>query len=61
MLAFMNQLGYGLEYQFAQAATPESIDFLRLEDKQLDWLFTKNGKAGTYETPLQILSALNKR
>lgn len=59
MLAFMNQLAYALDYEFARAATPEAIDFAGLEDKQLDWLFTRNGKAGSYETPRQLLSAFS--
>ena len=58
MIAFMNQLGYNLEYHLAMAESIEAIDYDRIEDIHLDWLFTKGGKAGNYEKPLEILSGL---
>lgn len=58
MLAHMNQLRYNLEYHLAMPETIEAINYNEIEDTHLDWLFTKNGKAGDYEKPLEILAAL---
>lgn len=58
MLAHMNQLRYNLEYHLAMPETIEAINYAEIEDGHLDWLFTRNGKAGDYEKPLEILDGL---
>lgn len=60
MLAFMNQMKYGIEHHLMMAETPEKINYKEIEDIQLDYLFTKGGKAGKYERSKDILSRLLK-
>lgn len=60
MLAHMNQLRYNLEYSLAMPETSEAINYAKVEDNHLDWLFTKNGKAGDYERPVELLAAFAK-
>ncbi len=54
-LAFMNQIAFNIEYNLSKNYTTENIDFKRIEDIHANYLFTINGKAGNYETTLEIL------
>ncbi len=58
ILAFMNQMKYGIEYHFMMAESLEEINYEQIEDIQLGYLFTKDRKTGQYKKPTDILSRL---
>jgi len=51
MLGHMNQIKYAIEYHFAIAYSIEEIDFERIEDQYLKYLFGGKYKGRNYITP----------
>ena len=54
-LAFMNQLSANIEWHLTKADSLVDFDYDKLEDIHSDFLFSINGNASKYETPLEIL------
>ncbi len=57
MLAHLNQLKFHYEYHFSRYSVDESIDFKKLEDINMDYLF---GYKKEYITPIRVLDKLLK-
>jgi hypothetical protein len=60
MLAHMNQIRYNIEYHFALAESIESIDYDKIEDIHLDYLFGNTSKPLKFVTSLNLLDDLLK-
>ena len=54
-LAFMNQISANIGWHLSKADALINFDFDNLEDIHADFLFSIPGKAGKYETPIEIL------
>jgi hypothetical protein len=59
MLGHMNQIKYNLEYLFAMAESTESINYEKIEDIYLDYLFGMPKGRGYLRT-IEILNDLSK-
>ncbi len=57
-LAFMNQISANIEYHLIESNSLENFDYRYLEDIHTEYLFSINGKAGKYETTIDILKRL---
>jgi hypothetical protein len=60
MLAHMNQIRYNIEYHFAVAESIESIDYDKIEDIHLDYLFGNISRPSKFVTSLNLLDDLLK-
>jgi hypothetical protein len=60
MLAHMNQIRYNIEYHFAEAESIESIDYDKIEDIFLDYLFGNVSMPSKFVTSLNLLDDLLK-
>jgi hypothetical protein len=58
MLGHMNQIKYALEYHFAIAYSIEEIDFERIEDQYVNYLFGGKYKGRNYIRPKDQLDKL---
>lgn len=56
MLAHMNQIRYNIEFHLALAETIETIDFDKIEDIHLNYLFGTASKPGKYAKPKYLLN-----
>jgi hypothetical protein len=55
ILGYMNQLTYNLEYHLYHAFSYEEIDYERIEDIHLNYLFGVKGKSNHFIRPIEIL------
>jgi hypothetical protein len=54
-LAFMNQVRSNIEWHLDKSDCKENADLEKIEDIHTDYLFSIDGKAGKYETTIDIL------
>ena len=59
-LSFMNQIAYNAEWHLSNSQPLEICNLESLEDIHSDYLFSKKGKVGHYETTLDILNKIHK-
>lgn len=57
-LAFMNQICANIECHLSERNSLENVDYSYLEDIHTEYLFSINGKAGKYETTIDIINRL---
>ncbi len=57
-LGFMNQLSMNIEWNMGMAESQERIDCGEIEDILSKYLFSIDGKAGKYETTIDILNRI---
>jgi hypothetical protein len=61
ILAHINQLKINIEYHLADALSIESIDYNKIEDIHLDYIFTDKSNPKGFFTPIYNLDSLLKK